>query len=55
VVASDDPEKAYLEVYAVARQAADAVDGLVGKLNSAAAANFVLRSPRDRSERPPTW
>jgi hypothetical protein len=31
VVASDDPEKAYLEAYAVARQAADAVDGLVGK------------------------
>jgi hypothetical protein len=35
VVASDDSEKAYLEAYAVARQAADAVDGLVGKLNSA--------------------
>jgi hypothetical protein len=32
VVASDDPEKAYLEAYAVARQAADAVDGLVGKI-----------------------
>ena len=35
MVASDDSEKAYLEAYAVARQAADAVDGLVGKLNSA--------------------
>jgi len=39
VVASDDSEKAYLEAYAVARQAGDAVDGLVGKLNSAAS-NF---------------
>jgi hypothetical protein len=39
VVASDDPEKAYLEAYAVARQAADAVDGLVGKLTRAAS-NF---------------
>jgi len=39
VVASGDSEKVYLEAYAVARQAADAVDGLVGKLNSAAS-NF---------------
>lgn len=39
MVVSDDPEKAYLEAYAVARQAADAVDGLVGKLKSAAS-NF---------------
>ena len=39
MVGSDDPEKAYLEAYAVARQAADAVDGLVGKLNRAAS-NF---------------
>jgi hypothetical protein len=39
VVASDDPEKAYLEAYAVARQAADAVDRFVGKLSSAAS-NF---------------
>ena len=35
----DNSEKVYLEAYAVARQAADAVDGLVGKLNSAAS-NF---------------
>jgi hypothetical protein len=39
VAASDDSEKAYLEAYAAARQAADAVDSLVGKLNSAAS-NF---------------
>ena len=39
MVTSDDSEKAYLEAYAVARRAADAVDGLVGKLNSAAS-NF---------------
>jgi len=39
VVASDDSEKAYLEAYAMARQAADAVDGLVGKLTRAAS-NF---------------
>ena len=39
MVASDDSEKAYLEAYAMARQAADAVDGLVGKLNRAAS-NF---------------
>ena len=38
-VESDDSEKVYLEAYAVARRAADAVDGLVGKLNSAAS-NF---------------
>jgi hypothetical protein len=39
VVASDDSEKAYLEAYAMARQAGDAVDGLVGKLTRAAS-NF---------------
>jgi hypothetical protein len=39
VVASDDSDKAYLEAYAMARQAADAVDGLVGKLTRAAS-NF---------------
>ena len=43
MVASDDSEKAYLEAYAVARRAADAVDGLVGKLNSAAS-NFDRRT-----------
>ena len=39
MVASDDSEKAYLEAYAMARQAADAVDGLVGKLTRTAS-NF---------------
>jgi hypothetical protein len=39
MAASDDSEKAYLQAYAVGRQAADAVDGLVGNLNSAAS-NF---------------
>jgi hypothetical protein len=39
VLASDDSEKAYLEAYAMARQAADAVDGLIDKLTRAAS-NF---------------